>query len=133
MGKAHSNEYFNKLLKYSSEKIIIKNKYVPEDELKELISRSRAVLFTYFESSVLSSGVLMDTLSYGARIIGPHSGAFKDLAEENLIVTYKNYDDLAGLLDNFEDVGDPDEKKISEFISENSWDNFAMKLYEWIK
>lgn len=132
IGKAQSNEYFNELLKYSSEKVVIKNKYVPEDELKELISQSEVVLFTYSESSVLSSGVLMDTLSYGAKIIGPHSGAFKDLEERNLIKTYKDFNMLINILDKPFIFNDINSKNIDSFIKENTWDNYASILHKWI-
>lgn len=132
IGKAHSNKYFSKLLRYSSERIIIKNKYISEDELKILISQSKIVLFTYNKTSVLSSGVLMDTLSYGARIIGPKAGAFKDLAEENLIAIYQNFDELVNIIDNSLTGKDSIKERIAKFVSENSWENYAMKLYKWI-
>jgi len=132
IGKSHSNEYFKKLLNYSNDRIIIKNRYVSEDELKVLISQSKLVLFTYNKSSVLSSGILMDTLSYGAKIIGPHSGAFKDLAEENLIATYKNFDNLLEIIDEEILNERTNTEKIRTFINNNTWSKFGNRLAEWV-
>lgn len=132
IGKAHSNEYFDSLLKYSSNSTIIKNQYIPEEELKELISLSKCVLFPYKEESVLSSGALIDTLCYGATIIGPCSGAFKDLEQESLVTTYKNNEELIDLLVHPDKHKIPDEQKINAFIIENSWENYATKIFNWI-
>jgi hypothetical protein len=95
------------------------------------ISQSRAVLFTYLENSILSSGALMDTLRYAPLVIGPACGAFNDLKEEGLILTYNDYAHLKVLLA-AELRFKPDVNKIQQFITENSWENFGKSLGEFI-
>jgi len=82
---------------------------------------------------VLSSGVLMETLSYGGDVLAPHIGAFKDAADDNLIDTFETYDDLIPLLNRKQGAHTIERKVVlDKFIEENSWPQFARKLIEWI-
>ena len=99
------------------------------DELRGYIDRSRFVLVPYHTESVLSSGILMDSLSFGARVIGPDTGSFRDYARESRlrVYTFHTLDDLPHLLREHAD------KPISptdyrDFLTENDWPHFAARL-----
>jgi len=53
--------------------------------LQNLIAKSILVLFTFSKVSILSSGILIDSLGYGANIVGPKVGAFKDLSIDGIV------------------------------------------------
>ncbi len=132
VGQSDSEHYLKELKKFENKNIIIENIFVNESELIERIRSSRIVLFTYLKASVLSSGALMDSLGLGPEVIGPDTGAFKDLANQNIIHTYKNFDDLIPLIDKLLKKKITDSLKVSNFIRENSWENFATKFHNWI-
>ena len=131
IGKSVSKEYYDSLLKYSNEKIKIKNEFITDDELQKLIKQSKLILFTYSKSSVLSSGVLMDSLGYGANILGPDVGAFSDLAKDGIIKVFSDYEDLVLKINEaLSDMEVFDNKEKTEhFIADNSWDRYAEKIY----
>lgn len=130
VGKITSVEYQKKLDQYKSEKILIENKFIEDALLQELIAKSKHVLFTYSQASILSSGVLMDSLGYGANIIGPNTGAFADLAKEGIINTYTDFQEMFQIID--EQLNDLSkiipEKRSNLFLEENSWNKFAENL-----
>ena len=130
IGKTRTEEYGKNLEKYKSEKILIENKFIEDELLQELISKSKLVLFTYSQTSVLSSGVLMDSLGYGARIIGPDTGAFADLAKEGIINTYTDFRDMFKIIDKQLNGGNKTDaiEKSEKFLEDNSWDKFAENL-----
>ena len=68
----------------------------------------------------------MNSLSKGAKIIGPDSGAFKDLAKEKLICTYNNFDELINILRSDKFV--VDKNRLDNFLELNSWNNFAKNI-----
>jgi glycosyltransferase involved in cell wall biosynthesis len=94
IGKFNSDKYFQEVNDLAGNNTKIENRYPSMDELHELTDQSRFVLFTYNNSSVLSSGALMDTLAMGASILGPHTGAFADLSSEGIIHTFKDYSEI---------------------------------------
>ncbi len=130
VGKVATPEYAELLDKYSSEKIEIENKFIEDNDLPQLIAQSNIVLFTYSQDSILSSGVLMDSLGYGANIIGPHVGAFADLAEDGIITTFEDFPDMIKKID--EQLKNPNQnhrkEKLEKFLRENSWESFAANL-----
>lgn len=135
VGKIPDKNYEEKLENYKSEKIIINNQFIEDTLLQELISQSKIVLFTYSQSSILSSGVLMDSLGYGANIVGPYVGAFADLAEEGIINTYSDFTDMFRII--HEQLIDAGKKvapnKIELFLQNNSWDKFAENVSNLLK
>lgn len=68
--------------------ITFENRGIPFAELEAEIRKSKFVLVPYAQESVLSSAVLMDSLSFGARVIGPDAGSFKDYAQEPQVGVY---------------------------------------------
>ncbi len=132
-GKVKSVDYLKVINQYCNESIQLDNRYIPENELKQIMADSRVVVFTYKSDSLLSTGALMDTLSYGAKILAPHIGAFKDIQEEGLIDTYHNFNELIKLFDGI--LGSElirDQLAILNFINEHNWEKFSLKICNWI-
>jgi beta-1,4-mannosyltransferase len=132
-GKISSEELSHKFKVWESSfpKLLVFNEFLPEESIMACINSAKIVLFTYHSDSVLSSGALMDTLSQKAFIIGPDTGAFKDLAELGIIDTYQNFTDLLERIDRILNTQhyDPDRKKaISKFLMDNTWENFSKRL-----
>lgn len=125
IGKISDETLENKFHNFKESNIIIKNKFLEIKELEILFSKTKFVLFTYAGYSTLSSGALMDTLSYGKKIIGPNVGAFKDLKDDSLIETYTSFDELFIKLENQELLSNT---HIKRFLDNNIWDNFAKKV-----
>ncbi len=128
-GKVVNEDYYKLLTTYLNKHIRLLNKYLDLQELEDLFSKSKIVLFCVPSQLVSGSGVLMDSLSYGVKIIGPDSGAFADLVNENLIYTYNNFDDLLLQLDavinkkGIHPLNSPE-----TFIKNNTWTEFQRKL-----
>jgi beta-1,4-mannosyltransferase len=137
-GKITSEELAEKFRKWTArgENLVVLDKFVPEPEIMSFIRRSRLVVFTYHSASVLSSGALMDSLSQYAVIIGPHTGAFKDLSELGLIDTFEDYPQLLQIIDKHLKGGtgsNARKARIAAFIQENSWENFAVQIDRLMK
>ncbi len=135
VGKITSPDYVDRIMEYASDTILIENKFIEDDLLQELIAGSRLVLFTYSLDSILSSGVLMDSLGYGANIIGPSVGAFADLAEDGIISAFRDYDHMMELIDHQLDAdGDTGQhNKLDQFLEANSWPAFAGNFLALLK
>jgi beta-1,4-mannosyltransferase len=125
-GKFESETYYNEILNYKKSNVTIVNKALEDDELTELMSNSKCVLFTYNSPSVLSSGALCKTLSYGKEIIGPMLGSFKELGEKKLIHNFKNYSEICSIL---EETGKEDinsyQLRLKDYTREVSWGHFS--------
>jgi len=132
-GKVKPDSYESIITGFCNDKIHLDNRYVPEEDLIARIADSKTVIFTYVGNSVLSSGALMDTLSYGGYVLAPRVGAFKDAEEVHLISTFKTYEDLIPLLDmRIKAAASGKNEIIEKFIDENNWHRFARKVAEWI-
>lgn len=106
---------------------IFENRHVPFDELAGLIQHTKYVLFPYIGDCVSSSGALIDTITLGGCPIGPNKGAFKDLAQEGVCITYQNYSELFSILKKPSCLN---KSHIEKFINENSWNAFADLVYK---
>jgi beta-1,4-mannosyltransferase len=126
-GKALSEEFYEKIIKFSGNNIIIKNEFVSDHELMQMISESRIILFTYSGNSVLSSGALIDSISYGAFVVGPNVGAFKEMGELGIIKVYDDFMQLPEIIDNslIDDHSVVQSQKINHFIKNHTWDKFS--------
>lgn len=129
IGKIPDTNYKKELFRYKSDHIIIEDIPAEPALLKQLTKRSQLTLFTYKDDTVLSSGALMQTLSYGAVIVGPSFGAFKDLSLFDLIYVYENFDSMIKAIDEVLN-GDSriDILKIQSYISNNTWDQYSYTL-----
>jgi glycosyltransferase involved in cell wall biosynthesis len=133
VGKVTDSRLLEKLNKYKTDNIIIEDDFVSKERLEELFARSNIVLFTYAGYSTLSSGALMDTLSYGNYVIGPNVGAFRDLNEEGIIDTFIDFDNLIEKLEDELVDKKIDSKKLSIFMKNNSWKKFGNWFCDIIK
>lgn len=98
------------------------NKRADYDEIATYCLNSKCVLFPYVGDSISSSGALIDTIAMGGIPIGPSMGAFVDLSKEGLCYVYKNYEELAELIN---DTLVIEKKDREEFLNKNSWEEFA--------
>jgi beta-1,4-mannosyltransferase len=131
VGKAVNPEFFMKLRKYESENIEIRNQFIENDELVSMIQQSKVTLFTYSGNSVLSSGALIDSISYGAVVFGPDTGAFAEMGHAGVIRTYESLENLFVLLeqmDQLDNSGIPE--RISEFVESHTWSKFSEAFRE---
>ena len=72
----------------------------------------------------------MDSLGFGAKVIGPHVGAFADLAEDKIIKTFTAFDEIDALLSHAGETGrNSEEVNLEKFLKENSWEQFAEHFY----
>jgi hypothetical protein len=72
----------------------------------------------------------MDSIGFGARVIGPDVGAFTDLAKEGIIKTYADTNELFAVLD--EELSKPvvhNSGQMNDFLQANSWSSFAENLH----
>ncbi|MDR1706512.1 MAG: hypothetical protein LBR46_00745 [Prevotella sp.] len=131
VGRIYSNEDKIRLPQIIGDNtnIELEDRSVSYDELPGLINSAKIVLFTYKVETVLSSGVLMDSLMNGATIVGNNCGAFKDLGCEGIIYSYNDYTQMIEILDDII-VNDKykDKYMIYSFIQKNNWDNFAKEI-----
>ena len=103
------------------------------EELAQYMSISEFVLMPYLQDSILSSGILMDTLSFGAKIIGPNTGSFKDYANNKSLNVYvfDEYKDISNIISaNRNATISTDE--YNKFLNENNWENFIQKVINLI-
>ncbi len=118
-------EYYNKVLSVKPANIIIENKFIKDDDLVNLFEISGYIVFTHTPNTVLSSGALMYSLSYGCQIIASSVGAFKDLADEGIIFNFKTFDDIFKIVNDGEKIN---RNFLSSFIETNSYNSFALRI-----
>jgi len=127
VGKCGS-DYWDELLPYArnNKNIELRNEYVDEEELKGLFRRSRFILFTYRKTSVISSGVLMDSLVACKKILAPDCGAFADMArQQGFVCLYSDFSEIMGLYHKNYNNYNLDYNQVSEFVARNSWYNMG--------
>jgi hypothetical protein len=127
VGKFATQDYYKALVQLATPNVTLENKILNDEELAELLSASRYVLFTYNSASILSSAALCKTLSYGKTIIGPAKGAFKELGSQGFIYNYETFEDLVPLLKRLdrEEAHAANEFRLQEYIRDHSWPAFA--------
>lgn len=120
-GRCSNSQYAKKINDVITDSnIIFDNRFYNDEELRDLISQSKAILFTYNSESVLSSGALIYSLNFCKPIIGPNVGSFADL--KSIVSVYNKFSDIPHLLlkSNIE--------ACKQYIAENTWDTFPCKL-----
>ncbi len=121
-----SPDYWSQLNGHAGGNVRLVNTFISEDEIRDLFRKTRFILFTYNKKSVLSSGVLMDSLVACKRIFAPDCGAFRDMAEQQQFVTlFSDLTDIAGLYRDNVDNFILDHEAVSSFVAQNSWNNMA--------
>lgn len=130
IGRCKDTVLDEKIKGFCSDNIKYENRKISFDELKALIDKTRYVLFPYIGDCVSSSGALIDTLTLGGCVVGPNVGAFKDLKEEGVCLTYQNEEELLYLLNSNVLI---DKKVVADFIQKNSWKNLSCFLVKEIE
>ena len=133
-GKVVEEGYLKKIQGYTNEVIKFENKFFSFEELAILIPSSSIVIFPYQKDSILSSGVLMDTLANRGVVLGPNTAAFADLKEEGIIETYSDFEDMiVKIRSMISGEISINNNKLEAFIKDNSWEQFTLKLMKWIE
>ena len=127
VGRCKDREYKRQLQEVLTEKMVFIEKMLEMDEIAGFSRQSRFTLFTYKSPTVISSGSLMDSIRMGASIIGPDHGAFKDLEGYGFMKIYRNYEDIASIVNDSSDRPIEGEQ-LDLFFRENSWDAFVPKF-----
>lgn len=118
-----------KLQALLTDKIEYRDGFFSMEDIAEMAAKSEFVLFTYNSESVLSSGSLMDSIRMGSRVIGPEKGAFRDLSNCSFIETYRNFEEIPVIIKREKQEKKDISGEIEAFCTENSWQNFADKLF----
>jgi glycosyltransferase involved in cell wall biosynthesis len=113
---------------YLTDNVIHMNNFYEMKDIAGFANQTKFTLFTYKPVSVLSSGSLMDSIGMGSAIIGPNTGAFKDLSSYNFINTYDTYSDIISFCNNSKLTGNSTLNEIKSFCNENSWPLFGESL-----
>lgn len=105
------------------------NKSLSFEELGECVSKSRFVLAPYASETVLSSGVLMDSLSYGAKVIGPAVGSFKDYSLNKALNVYlfHTFDDIDAVVESQKNT-EVSAESYAGFLDNHDWNHWAQQL-----
>lgn len=129
-----SEDVFRELQTISPPNITLINQRPSFDELANYIKQSEFVLCPYAPETILSSGMLMDSLSFGAKIIGPEVGSFKDYTNNQQInvYTFRNFDEINNIVQQHK------QDKVSlenyrTFLEENNWTHFTKKLIQLLE
>ncbi|MCE3282699.1 MAG: hypothetical protein K0Q66_1436 [Chitinophagaceae bacterium] len=124
-GKFISPQFYAQVAAYQKENISFENNMASDEELVELFRQSRCVLFCYQSGSVLSSAALCKTISFGKTVVGPNTGAFKELGTRGLIYTYDNFEQLAEILQRVKSQDAAiDPELIRQYVQQTSWNGF---------
>ena len=130
LGKCDDTQLNIDINHYCNSNITFENRKADFNELKEIMKNVKYVLFPYIGNSISSSGAVMDTIALGGIPIAPNIGAFKDLKEEGVCITYTSYDNLIEILKTPQNIS---KSQISLFIQNNNWESFTNCLYENIE
>lgn len=128
IGKCDSLEYMSQLVLAKNSNINIENRSISFEELGKYISETQFVLIPYIPDSLLSSGILMDSLSLGSKVIGPNVGSFKDYSQ-NLdlkVFVFDKYEDINNIIDKCHDPINI--SAYADFLQSHSWPNFIREM-----
>lgn len=124
-----SNEVFRELQDIAPSNVTLIHHSPSFEELGEYVAQSRFILSPYAPESVLSSGMLMDSLSFGAKVIGPHVGSFRDYATDNRlnVYTFRHFQEIPSLVrQKKEETISPEAYR--EFLTNHDWRHFIHSL-----
>lgn len=133
IGQCSSKELFQQLSFHSNDSIFIENRSIPFEELEKEIQKAKFVLVPYAAESILSSGILMDSLSYGAKVIGPNVGSFRDYANEPLlnVYTFNTFADISDIVQKEQEAINPE--NYHQFLNAHSWEKFGENFYRQLQ
>ncbi|RYY85594.1 MAG: hypothetical protein EOO15_16605 [Chitinophagaceae bacterium] len=129
-GRFSSAELFEAVRAAAHPNVSIRNEIIPDADLFQLVAQSRYVLFSYVSPSVLASAALSQTVAYGKTIIGPDRGAFRSLARQGLVHTFRDEDDLCALLMRLRSEPPVDPDALRSYAERHTWAHFGAFLQE---
>ncbi len=131
-GRFSSDDYYEECRRFAGGNVELRNEFISNDDFAAAQCATRVILFPYRAASILSSGALMDSLlASPALILGPNTGAFRDLAEEGCIAVYHDWDDAIDIIERH--IAQPIDMKLmlekrAEFCRENTWERAGEKI-----
>lgn len=128
VGRCTNKDYVEKLGRFLANNIVYRNELLSMTEIAGFASQSKFVLFTYKAETILSSGVLMDTLRMGCRILGPNYGAFRDLSSLGVVQVYGAFDEVIDACESYKPISKNELDEVAAFAKDNSWEVFAGKI-----
>ena len=133
-GKVSSPAYLQELNHNLPENVEIRDGFLDDPQVDELIGKSRIVLFPYQEDSILSSGAFAKTMVFPVKIIGPECGAFSDFSSLPAVFTFKSEGDIIPLIQKVLDSDKPESLNGANGIIEKySWEKFGQELCSRMK
>ena len=134
IGKCSPNSLANEIRQIAPPNVTFICESPSFEELAHYIRKSAFVLAPYCPDSVLSSGILMDSLSFGSKIIGPEVGSFKDYAREKRlnVYTFHDYEDIEKTVACYKTTPISFEDYRS-FLDENNWKHFGNRIIKLVK
>ena len=119
-GKCKDEKYLTMIKNLLSDNIILIDEHLNDNALSYYIHSSRCILFTKYDSSLISSGALIYSISFDKCILGPAYGIFHEFKTLNMIDTYNDYDDLINY-----SFQKPDLNARKSYCTNYNWDSFA--------
>lgn len=119
-GRCGDKHYAQQIEENCSENIEFINEFISDEQLKEYIGASASILFTYQESSILSSGALVYSLNFCKPIIGPNVGSFSDM--KGIVKCYDSFADIQNI------CIEPNLQSVKSYIQNNTWKQFPQKV-----
>jgi beta-1,4-mannosyltransferase len=131
-GRFSSEALYREVAAHAHPNVTLRNEVLSEEDLEALMGQCHNVLFCYNSPSVLSSGALSKTLSFGKTIIGPAIGSFQELGARGLIHTYRSFGELGALLEQL-DGTHIDPQELRQYTEAHSWPRFGAFLQGLLK
>lgn len=134
VGACQSQSLAEEITRELTDTITFINRSPSFEELARYVEQSAFVLEPYNPDSVLSSGTLMDSLSFGAKVIGPDTGSFRDYAQEKRlnVYTFRDYREIEEIVARYRDCS-VSWDGYRDFLEENSWPRFGRRVVELVK
>ena len=129
VGKCASSDLYEEIQEKATNNVTLINDSPSFEALANYMDASHCVLAHYIPESVLSSGMLMDSLSYGVKVIGPNVGSFKDYASNRQlnVYTFNNLTDIYPLVLKYrKDIVQT--KEYADFLDTHQWKDFIKEL-----
>ncbi|MCH7402641.1 hypothetical protein ACFOUP_04950 [Belliella kenyensis] len=131
IGKCPNPNYLKAIEHELTSSMTLINEVIPLGQISGHAQKCKFVFFPYKSDTLLSSGVLMDSLRMHSKIIGPNSGAFRDLSSLSNVLLYNDFENLAQLISADHDLA-YDKEEVMQFCYNHSWSAFGksfLKLY----
>ncbi|MCX8128599.1 MAG: glycosyltransferase family 4 protein [Clostridia bacterium] len=110
-------------------RIICKKGFIPDEELVSYLNTSDVNVMPFSKKSMLNSGGLILSLSYGKPVILPHIGITKDMGEKEFLFCY----DYHGSDEHIRSLHKTMKRFIRVFEDRSHYQELCMEGYEYLK